>query len=192
MFHVLYEVTNLVNGRRYRGSHSTENIHDSYLGSGTAILAAVQKYGRENFKKRVFGFCSEANLNTLEAYFVTEKEVADKNFYNMIPGGGRPPKLTSEQARANGLKLSKEERQAGQKATVAARKLNGNYVVSEEQKRKISDTNKQKGIKPPSQAGVVHSIELRKKNSDAQKLAWIKRKMKTNSEAQSKTLTVNY
>ena len=37
MYHFVYETTNLINGKKYIGKHSTDDLNDGYLGSGKAI-----------------------------------------------------------------------------------------------------------------------------------------------------------
>jgi hypothetical protein len=51
MFYTVYQITNLINQKIYKGMYKTKNMNDSYLGSGTIIKMAVIKYGRENLKK---------------------------------------------------------------------------------------------------------------------------------------------
>lgn len=52
----VYETTNLVNGMKYRGIHKTKKINDNYLGSGKVFVNAIQKYGKENFKREMIFF----------------------------------------------------------------------------------------------------------------------------------------
>ena len=42
----IYLTTNLINGKQYIGQHKGE-LNDSYLGSGTNISKAINKYGKE-------------------------------------------------------------------------------------------------------------------------------------------------
>ena len=49
-YNYVYITTNLINKNFYIGKHSTDNLNDGYLGSGKCLLAAIKKYGKENFK----------------------------------------------------------------------------------------------------------------------------------------------
>lgn len=57
-YHYLYKIISLIPGKPYYyfGKHSTDNIEDSYFGSGTRLIATLKKYGKENFKKEILGF----------------------------------------------------------------------------------------------------------------------------------------
>lgn len=52
-YYLVYQITNLINEKIYIGRHITNKIDDGYLGSGHQIQKAVEKYGRENFKKEI-------------------------------------------------------------------------------------------------------------------------------------------
>ena len=43
-FHYVYEITNKLNGKIYVGKHSTTNLHDGYMGSGSILKDAIAKY----------------------------------------------------------------------------------------------------------------------------------------------------
>ena len=61
--YVIYQVTNLLNGKIYIGKHETFDINDDYMGSGKLIKRAIKKYGVENFKKEIlFDFETEEEM----------------------------------------------------------------------------------------------------------------------------------
>lgn len=90
MFHFVYKTTCKTNGKYYIGMHSTRDINDGYLGSGTILKKAVSKYGIENFEREII--CYE---ETREALIKSEYDilksipVSDKLCYNIIRGGKR-------------------------------------------------------------------------------------------------------
>lgn len=49
MFHFVYCVENLVNGKVYVGKHSTSNMNDGYVGSSVLLHRAIKKYGSKIF-----------------------------------------------------------------------------------------------------------------------------------------------
>ena len=89
MFHYVYEITNNINGRKYIGKHSTNDMNDGYMGSGIAIKQAIKKYGSKNFSKKII-----KSFETSEEAFKFEKEIIEQldcvnnyKYYNMSDGG---------------------------------------------------------------------------------------------------------
>ena len=88
-YHVVYKTINLVNNKIYIGYHSTNNINDTYLGSGKWLRRAVEKYGPENFKREILHIFEDR-----ETALKKEVELVDQTFvkrddtYNLVPGGG--------------------------------------------------------------------------------------------------------
>lgn len=88
MHYIIYETTNLVNGKKYRGAHHAENLNDKYLGSGIAIARAIKKYGCENFKREILEECeSPEAMYEAEAKWVTQEWVDKNDTYNLRSGG---------------------------------------------------------------------------------------------------------
>lgn len=85
----VYLTTNLINGKKYIGKHMTNNIDDGYLGSGCLLKKAIEKYGRENFKREIICFAeNEDDLNQKEIESIREYNAKDDpNYYNLLPGG---------------------------------------------------------------------------------------------------------
>lgn len=87
-YHFLYEVVNSDNGKKYYGVHSTNSLDDGYLGSGTALKAAVKKYGKGSFDKKYLEFFdTREDLLAAEELLVNESIVKSSDYYNLALGG---------------------------------------------------------------------------------------------------------
>ena len=83
----IYKTTNSKNGKYYIGAHCGE-LDDDYLGSGTGLIRAINKWGRQAFTKEILCVCTnEAAMYFMEAIYVNEEEVSNRQCYNMKPGG---------------------------------------------------------------------------------------------------------
>ncbi len=87
-FHYIYKTICLINGKFYYGMHSTDDLEDGYIGSGTHLWHSIKKHGRENFKLEILEFCSDReSLRTREREVVNEKLLADPMCMNLTLGG---------------------------------------------------------------------------------------------------------
>lgn len=88
MYYTVYKTTNLVNGQFYIGTHKTKDLNDDYLGSGKYLKRAIEKHGKENFKKEIlFIFETPEEMFAKEAELVTEDFISENNCYNLKAGG---------------------------------------------------------------------------------------------------------
>ena len=91
MNHYVYEITNLINGKKYIGKRSCHCPieEDSYMGSGTLLKRAIDKYSIENFKKEILQVCnSEDEAYELETKYIENvKAYSDRKYYNIACGG---------------------------------------------------------------------------------------------------------
>lgn len=96
---IIYKTTNLVNGKIYIGQQSYMK-NKYYLGSGNIIKRAINKYGKNNFKKEIIEDCkNQDELNEREIYWINALDSTNKEIgYNITFGGGG----------ALGIKASKE------------------------------------------------------------------------------------
>ena len=161
MFYTIYETRNLVNDKTYTGKHITNDINDSYLGSGIFLELAIKKYGRKNFKKRIlFVFDNELEMNNKEKEIVTKEFISSNKNYNAMVGGegGSHFKKHSEETKK---KIS--EQRKGKKASIETRQkisdANRRRKLSDETKKKLSDAAKKR----------MQSLEERKKISESVK-----------------------
>jgi hypothetical protein len=88
MYFIIYETTNLINGKKYRGAHISKSLNDEYIGSGKLLKKAITKYGIENFERKNLLICdSLEHMFEQELKYVDEKWVNDENTYNLKIGG---------------------------------------------------------------------------------------------------------
>lgn len=87
-YYYFYKITNLLNEHYYYGVHQTDNLDDGYMGSGSRLHRAYDKYGIENFKKEILKYFDNAeDMYNYEEFVVTEELTKDNNCYNIIKGG---------------------------------------------------------------------------------------------------------
>lgn len=92
MYHFVYKTVNLLNNKFYIGVHTTDNLYDSYLGSGKILQLAIKKYGKNNFERRILKlFSSREECLQFEKEILSEDMLTSINCYNICTGGGDPP-----------------------------------------------------------------------------------------------------
>lgn len=95
---IVYCTTNLINGKKYIGSHKDNN--SKYLGSGVLLAKAIKKYGKENFVREIIWEGDESDRYAIEEKTILELFAVDNpNYYNVSHKGTGLPK---------GFKWSKE------------------------------------------------------------------------------------
>lgn len=148
-YYYLYQITNNLNGKIYVGIHSTNDLEDGYMGSGTALKHAYKKYGIENFEKETLGF-----FDSEDDMFQKEIEIVDADFilredtYNLTNGGNggslpgsygviKGASIAGKMCRKNGTGIFSSESRA---------KVH-KYCISEENLNKLLEMSK-KGNAP--------------------------------------------
>lgn len=142
---VIYEIENLINGKKYIGKDSKNN--PNYLGSGKYLKLAIKKYGRSSFKKTIIEVCSTVEeLNSREVYWLQLLNCKNSlKYYNATDTvtpcrAGRP--LTEEHRKklseANrGKKHLPKTREAIERQ-IQSKKANGTNRHTEETKLRMS------------------------------------------------------
>lgn len=91
--YILYKTTNLINGNYYIGYHKQKDGYlpydfDGYLGSGTRLKNAINKYGRDNFiRETLYTFNDKDIASKAEQEYITEEMIKSEQCYNIGMGG---------------------------------------------------------------------------------------------------------
>ena len=125
MNYTIYKTTNTVNNKIYIGKHQTENINDSYLGSGISLERAINKYGKEYFIKEIlYIFDNEEEMNSKEKELVSEEFIKRKDNYNESLGGEGGSNFKNYQYNKKVIQQTKDNAKKRETA-----KRNTNYSV---------------------------------------------------------------
>jgi len=87
-YNYVYKVTNIIDGKFYIGKHSTNKLHDNYMGSGIKLKRAMREYGEEYFIKEILmHFDTAKEASDYEKELVTMELVRNQMCYNNCIGG---------------------------------------------------------------------------------------------------------
>jgi len=87
-YHYLYKITYQKTGEFYIGIHSTDNLNDGYMGSGSKIRNYYKKYGKQNFTKEYIRFFDNRDdASIFEHKIVNEELLNDPLCLNIALGG---------------------------------------------------------------------------------------------------------
>lgn len=171
MYYIIYRTVNLINNKEYIGQHKTTDLNDGYLGSGLLLRWAIQKYGRQNFKREVLYYCAtETEMNAKEKELVNERYLCSEHTYNIRLGGTKFP------GRAGDKNTMFEKKHSSETKSKISSSIRGNKNPmfnknhTEKTKQKMSKANKGRlaGRKNPM-FGKKHSDEIKDKISKARK-----------------------
>ena len=147
-YHLLYRVKNEQTLKEYIGVHSTDNIEDGYMGSGTLLKKDIKQFGVGAFSREIIDvFENREDLLVAERILVDDKYLRTANTYNMVYGGG-------------GIKTTKEKRQLFTKS-IYSKKANELTIKSEkfskynENYQYIFDFSKAQIVKPNYNRGAI-------------------------------------
>ena len=119
MKYIVYETTNKINGKKYRGAHCCSHGESCcYLGSGTVFKKALAKYGVEQFERKILEECESIDeMFAAEARYITPEWVENPSTYNMKIGGEggwdyinkNGKRWTEEKRRLHSIELKKQK-----------------------------------------------------------------------------------
>ena len=88
-YHYIYKTTCLVTGKYYLGMHSTDDLNDGYIGSGSRLRLSVNKHGKENHICEIQEhYFTREWLKEREAELVCAETLTDPKCMNLALGGG--------------------------------------------------------------------------------------------------------
>ena len=166
MFYTVYKITNLINNKIYIGVHKTSNLEDNYMGSGTLIRKAIEKYGIENFKKEYISIFDNAeDMFKMESELVNEEYINRKDNYNLKQGGSGGFDYI------NATLTSEQRKEISRKGNIAfIEKLKTDIEFKENLSKKLSDIAKRlhsegklKSFTGKEFLGKTHTEETKKK-----------------------------
>lgn len=127
----VYKIISKITNEYYIGVHKTNNLNDTYYGSGIIIKRKIKKYGKDNFQKIILSV-----FDSQEEAFNEEKKLLKENLSNPmclnIANGGQGG------SNFTGKHHSEETKEK-------LRKISSGRKLSEETKRKIVETRKKNG-----------------------------------------------
>jgi len=195
LYGLIYKTTNIINNKIYIGQ--TTNIDKwnkgYYKGSGEALVLAILKYGKQNFKSEFICYAnSQLELDDLETFYIKEFNSLVPNGYNISLGGFGYGKRSDESKLKislfqKGRKHSDEtkiKKSKSMKGKNLGKKLSEEHKLkisltsrnrkhSDETKLKLSQINKGKNLGKKRDKEIVDKIALKnlgKKRSDETKL----------------------
>lgn len=157
--YIIYKTTCLLNGKIYIGQHEVHSLKKFdtwYLGSGKLLLRAVEKYGKENFKREIICKVNTQKMaNKFEEFFIKKYNSTDLSIgYNILSGSPyennplKIPEIAERVAEANRGKIWSDEikekisKSVSETMTKERRgmisKQHKGKIISEETKNKIS------------------------------------------------------
>ena len=162
----MYQITNLLNSKIYIGVHKTTDIEDGYMGSGTYLRRAQQKYGIENFEKKILKFFeSEEEMFQEEAEIVTLNFINREDTYNLTEGGnGRfPPSATWKALES---KTPEQIREYARRSKVVMRERYGS-VQSPKNRERVHSTKNKELLKKHGELALTPEAKAKRKETMA-------------------------
>lgn len=152
-------------GHYYIGKHSTNNLDDNYIASGTKIRKYLKKYPNDYYRKILEYSNTEEELNNLEYNYIHGLLNTSKCL-NLVEGGGGHSKPQSEETKRKISKTKKDKPQSEEH-----RKHNSEAHKDKPRTKEIRNRISE------SMKGKNQSEETRRKRSESMKRYWQNKKL---------------
>lgn len=89
--YIIYITTNIINGKKYIGSHISNTLNDKYLGSGVILKKAIKKHGSSSFQREILAVVDDSEqMKELEMYYIEyyNAYLSDMFYNNTIHAAG--------------------------------------------------------------------------------------------------------
>lgn len=167
---VIYKTTNSINGKIYIGQEHKYKKY--YLGSGTYIKRAIEKYGKGNFKKEILQKCLlKEYANDYESYWIKKLNSKVPYGYNLTDGG---------EGALNPAEETRQKMSLAKKGIIPWNKGKTN-VYSDETRRRMGDSQRGKpgwnrGKKRPEISGKNNPMYGKKRPDVSERMKLIRGK----------------
>ena len=83
-YHLLYQIINKLNGKKYVGVHSTNEIDDGYMGSSVTLTEDIMVHGTDHFEKTILAVCATRKLANMFEFAVIGSDDITTDDYNIV------------------------------------------------------------------------------------------------------------
>ena len=157
----IYLLTNKINKKQYVGQSLCNDINDRWNrykkleknSIGRCLYSAFIKYGIDKFKFQIICICFDEDCDKYEMDYIKKYNTIVPNGYNLREGGNNskhhPDTIALIKASLKGRRLTPitdEIRKKLSESLMGSKNPNFGKNISDEQKKKISDTKKERGI----------------------------------------------
>ena len=162
--YIVYETTNLINGKYYIGVHKKNKR--KYLGSGDVLKVAVKKYGKENFIVEILkNFDNKLDAYDYEKEIISNYMMKSSNCYNICEGGYCGPSMCGKDNPFYGRKHTKETINKIKKANTGKQLGKDNPFYGRKHTKEANQKNREAHLGK----SVHHTEETKKKISEGHK-----------------------
>jgi hypothetical protein len=148
---IVYLITNKINGKRYVGQtiqtldqRWSKHCSVSSANCGMPIVLAIQKYGQENFERKILSVCDNIDqMNHRESYYIRLLNTRTPNGYNVLSGGKNSLHTEETKKKISIAQTGEKNHNFGKNASIETKEKmsksqTGKHRWSEDERKAIS------------------------------------------------------